>query len=630
MMMELLDQAIREGLLRPIDVQFARMIAPDHCPALQLAAAYLSAEVGAGHICLPITSLQPQCLFAGRQPELTRALWHAAKAPDVQCWRDSLQCSPSVSDGSQPTPLVLQYDRLYLQRMWQSEGDVVRFIAGSRVNEAISENQLRNILDQLFGTDTDEVDWQKIAAAVAVTGKISVISGGPGTGKTTTVAKLLIALIRLTKGAQLRIQLAAPTGKAAARLSESLEKTWQQLALNEIERKRLPDQASTLHGLLGIQLNSQRLRYHPANPLNLDVLVVDEASMVDLPMMAKLIAALPAKARVIFLGDRDQLASVEAGAVFGDICRLAVLGYSTHRAEQLARVTGYRLDQLCNYHREKKNETLTTETRVGDSLCLLKKSYRFDKKSGIGQLAEAVNTGKYQRALSVLQRNHTDVEYVVLTEAENYKALLQASVIGYHTYLEQVMQGNDAAEILAAFNRYQLLCALRAGSFGVSGLNQKIEHILRNKGLIRCSKRLSKDWYSGRPIMIGRNDSALGLFNGDVGIALPGAHGHLRVYFQLPNGDIKSVQPNRLPYHDTAYAMTVHKSQGSEFEHTALVLPPHFSPLITRELLYTGITRARRKLTLYASHQVLNHAINTSTLRRSGLVDRLYSRIKSD
>ncbi|EGY29342.1 hypothetical protein Rin_00006890 [Candidatus Regiella insecticola 5.15] len=172
MIMELLNQAVRERLLRPIDVQFARMIAPDHCPALQLAAAYLSAEVGAGHICLPITSLQPQCLFAGRQPELTRALWHAAKAPDVQCWRDSLQCSPSVSDGSQPTPLVLQYDRLYLQRMWQSEGDVVRFIAGSRVNEAINENQLRNILDQLFGTHTDDVDWQKIAAAVAVTGKI--------------------------------------------------------------------------------------------------------------------------------------------------------------------------------------------------------------------------------------------------------------------------------------------------------------------------------------------------------------------------------------------------------------------------------------------------------------------------
>ncbi|WP_342221720.1 exodeoxyribonuclease V subunit alpha [Candidatus Fukatsuia endosymbiont of Tuberolachnus salignus] len=656
-MMELLERAVRERLLRPLDLQFARMIAPDDCPLfdlfrnsqrlmeikaqdvtqeqhhrvgaaralLQLTAAYLSAETGAGHICLPITGLQPQHLFDGRQSDLAQALWKAAGEPSTQQWRETLQDSFSVSDGSQPTPLVLQHDRLYLQRMWQNEGDVARFIVnGNANNERVDEILLQNILEQLFGTNGDEVDWQKVAAAATLTRRISIISGGPGTGKTTTVAKLLTALVRLNGEQRVRIQLVAPTGKAAARLTESLGKAWQQLALNESEHKLFPNQAFTLHSLLGVQPNRHRLRYHSGNPLNLDVLVVDEASMVDLPMMAKLIAALPTHARVIFLGDRDQLASVEAGAVFGDICRFVESGYSVFRAEQLARVTGYPLEQLNNPHDMSKRKTLTTGlTEVSDGLCLLRKSYRFDKKSGIGQLAQAVNAGAYLEALSVLNGNYTDVERFVLANMIDYQQLLQVSVAGYQPYLKLVAQGADAAEILTAFNHYQLLCALRAGSFGVKGLNPLIEQVLQRNGLIQRTQGLSGRWYAGRPVMIERNDSALGLSNGDVGIALYDAHGHLRVHFQLPNGTIKSVQPNRLPSHGTAYAMTIHKSQGSEFEHTALVLPDYFSPIITRELLYTGITRARQQLTLYTSDSVLSRAINTPTLRHSGLVDRL-------
>lgn len=612
-MIALLEQAQALGVLRPLDLQFARVVAGSDEPEMLLAAACLSAEAGAGHVCLMLEQLLPENLFDGRQPELAQAAWLAAGQLDVAGWQQRLSASAAVGDGSTAMPMVLQQQRLYLQRMWQNEGEVAEFISGDSLPQAVEEAELRTILDQLFGEATDEPDWQKIAAAVAATRRIAVISGGPGTGKTTTVAKLLAALVQLAEGRRLRIQLAAPTGKAAARLTESLGSAGKQLALTPEQRALFPTEASTLHRLLGAQPNSQRMRYHSGNRLHLDVLVVDEASMVDLPMMARLIAALPAQARVIFLGDRDQLASVEAGAVLGDICRFAEQGYSVARAEQLSRLTGCLL----------QGESAQAEAAVRDSLCLLRKSYRFDANSGIGQLASAVNAGNGKLALAALDGRFSDVSGYPLAETQDYQALLDACVTGYRDYLRQVVAGADAVAVLAAFGRFQVLCALREGPFGIAGLNERIETGLQRAGLIQRKPGAAGRWYSGRPVMVGRNDSALGLFNGDIGIALRDESGELRVHFQLPDGSIKSVQPSRLPAHETAYAMTVHKSQGSEFDHTVLVLPNHFLPVLTRELVYTAITRARRQLSLYAIDAVLMRAIRTPTQRRSGLAERL-------
>ncbi|EPC5391582.1 TPA: exodeoxyribonuclease V subunit alpha [Serratia liquefaciens] len=612
-MIALLEQAQALGVLRPLDLQFARVVATADQPDILLAAACLSAEAGAGHVCLMLEQLLPENLFDGRQPELAQAVWLAAGQPDLTDWQQRLSASAAVGDGSTAMPMVLQQQRLYLQRMWQNEGEVADFISGDSLHQAVEEAELRTILDQLFGEATDEPDWQKIAAAVAATRRIAVISGGPGTGKTTTVAKLLAALVQLAEGRRLRIQLAAPTGKAAARLTESLGSAGRQLALTPEQRALFPSEASTLHRLLGAQPNSQRMRYHRGNPLHLDVLVVDEASMVDLPMMARLIAALPAQARVIFLGDRDQLASVEAGAVLGDICRFAEQGYSVARAEQLSRLTGCLL----------QGQSAEAEAAVRDSLCLLRKSYRFDANSGIGQLAFAVNAGDGKKAAWALGGNFSDVTGHPLAETQDYQALLDACVAGYRDYLRQVATGADAVTILAAFGQFQVLCALREGPFGIAGLNERIETGLQRAGLIQRKPGTAGRWYPGRPVMIGRNDSALGLFNGDIGIALRDESGELRVHFQLPDGSIKSVQPSRLPAHETAYAMTVHKSQGSEFDHTVLVLPNHFLPVLTRELVYTAITRARKQLSLYATEAVLLRAIRTPTQRRSGLAERL-------
>ncbi|MER3385099.1 exodeoxyribonuclease V subunit alpha [Pectobacterium aroidearum] len=612
-MIALLETALARRLLRPLDIQFARMLADETQPDLLLAAACLSAHSGAGHVCLPLENLQVQTLFDGRDPELAQQLLTAAGLNTVSAWQQRLLASDAVSDGTTSTPLVLQGEKLYLQRSWQSEGRVAQFIASERDTMSIDEPAIRSVLDRLFPDTGEEVDWQKVAAAVALTRRIAIISGGPGTGKTTTVARLLAALIELNTGEALRIQLAAPTGKAAARLTESLGQALHRLSVEPQQREAFPQEATTLHRLLGAVTDSQRLRHHQDNPLHLDVLIVDEASMVDLPMMANVIAALPPHARIIFLGDRDQLASVEAGAVLGDICRFAEAGYSRARAQQLRRLTGCELD-------ESGPEGQAT---VSDSICLLRRSYRFDPHSGIGQLALAVNGGDDVRVRAVLNGEFADITCSPLAEAEEYQAMLTQCVEGYRDYLQLIAAGASPDAVLLAFQRYRQLCALREGPFGVAGLNQRIEQALHQAGLIQRSRNPLNRWYPGRPVMIERNDAALGLFNGDIGIAMTGESGELRVFFPLPNGETKDVTPSRLPPHETAYAMTVHKSQGSEFDHTALVLPNHYLPVLTRELVYTAITRARQRLSLYTDIRILCRAVKTPTQRYSGLEERI-------
>lgn len=613
-MIERLDEALQKRLLRPLDVQFARVLAGEEEPGVLLAAAMLSAASGAGHVCLPLAALRPEAWFEGRDPELAQALWRQAGQPDTDAWRRLLLASPALGDGERAAPLVLLGDRLYLQRNWLNESRVAMFFARREQDIPVAEPAARGVLDHLFPAREDDVDWQKVAAAMALTRRITVISGGPGAGKTTTVAKLLAAMALLhERGAPLRIQLAAPTGKAAARLTESLGAALGRLPLDEERRRYLPREATTLHRLLGAVSGSQRLRYHQDNPLHLDVLVVDEASMVDLPMMANLIMALPTAARVIFLGDRDQLASVEAGAVLGDICRFAPQGYSPQRAAQLGRLSGYPLEQA----------DPSAYFPVGDGICLLRKSYRFDRQSGIGVLAQAVNHGDERQVRRLLQQRHDDVRCAALASDEDYRGMLAQGVEEYRDYLQAVSAAAPPETVLALFQRYRQLCALREGPFGVAGLNQRLEQALQQAGLIRRGRNPLNPWYPGRPVMIARNDAALGVFNGDIGVAMANERGQLRVWFQLPSGEMKAVSPSRLPPHETAYAMTVHKSQGSEFEHTALVLPDVWLPVLTRELVYTAVTRARARLSLYVDMAVLRRAINTPTQRHSGLEDRI-------
>ncbi|EHS95339.1 MULTISPECIES: exodeoxyribonuclease V subunit alpha [Klebsiella] len=602
---ELLLQAVEQRLLRPLDVQFALMVAQEAHPAVKLTAAILSRDAGEGHVCLPISRLAEDELLSAKAAGLSEQILELTGAPDG--WLPLLNDAEAVSGGERPTPMILCGERLYLNRMWRNELTVARFFNEANQVLEVDEARLASTLDALF-PPAQETDWQKVAAAVALTRRISVISGGPGTGKTTTVAKLLAALIQTFSSPRCRIRLAAPTGKAAARLTESLGAALRRLPLSDQQKALVPTEASTLHRLLGAQPGSQRMRYHAGNPLHLDVLVVDEASMIDLPMMSRLIDALPEHGRVIFLGDRDQLASVEAGAVLGDICAWVNAGYTPERAAQLARLTGQPVPAGEG----------NVAGALRDSLCLLQKSYRFGRHSGIGHLAWAVNSGERSAVRAALRQSFDDIALYPLSATEEYEAMLNQAQAGYGRFLQLLRARAEPEEMIAAFGEFQLLCALREGPYGVSGVNEQLEQMLNRKRAIALPRH--SRWYEGRPVMISRNDSALGLFNGDIGIALERGDG-LRVWFPMPDGSIKSVQPSRLPEHDTAWAMTVHKSQGSEFDHAALILPSRSVPLVTRELVYTAITRAKRQLSIYADEQVLTQAVAARTERRSGLTD---------
>lgn len=564
----------------------------------------LSLEVRSGHVCLDIRRLNQQ--------NIDPIIWLELAEPSIDDWLAVItfanQHQAISYDNVELAPLVYHSYKLYLQRMWLDERQIANYFN----QNAILPFDCKPVLAALFsqGQSQSIIDWQKVAVAVALTRKFAIISGGPGTGKTTTVAKILAGILLTQPGA--RIVTAAPTGKAASRLTESLSLAIEQLNFQSLNIDR---EAVTLHRLLGARSDNLSFIYHKKNPLHIDVLVIDEASMVDLNMMARVIDALPNSARLILLGDKDQLSSVEAGAVFGDLCEFIESGYSASRASELSELTDYAIPS----HQQ-------TSITIADSLCLLQKSYRFDDSSGIGLLATAVKEGKHQQVKKLLVAGtYPDIAYHRCSTASEYEAVILDSVKQYQVYLSAITAETvpDAAHILALYAKYRLLCALREGMFGVTGLNKQIESVLQKNKLIELNN--NEVWYVGRPVMILRNSASLGLYNGDIGIALRSDKkgGKLRVYFPFPDGTIKGFSPFRLPQHETAYVMTVHKSQGSEFDNVNIILPVDYSPLLNRSLLYTAITRAKKTVSIYATDSILTKAVKTQTERQSGLVDRL-------
>lgn len=638
MLSELMALSAKNSI-RQLDAQFARFIHSIETQAadeVAFIAGVLSSELSKGHICIKISDLDFVEML-GLYGETAERLLNQLNEID---WHATLNNASCVGDDQNnlTQPLIYDGQRLYLQRYWYYE----QFLA-DRLNSLSQPipfsreecDVLAQRLTELFPSadiHLDEPNWQKVAVAVALSSRLSVISGGPGTGKTTTVVKLLSALIEqgLQKGNVPKIKLVAPTGKAAARLTESIGSAVKTLSVNSETKLLIPSNASTIHRLLGALPNRAEFRHNKSNPLHLDLLVVDEASMVDLPLMAKLLEALPEQARLVLLGDKDQLASVEAGAVLGDICSFIDDGYSEEQSQILARLTGFESTSLSV--RKHKADT----ARLSDSLCMLRKSYRFDENSGIGVLAKAINASNVTMVRKALSYGYSDLTFHPLT-TQSYQDMIRFLVDEYSAYLNCVHDAagldislveSQALQALSLFSNCRLLCAIREGDFGLSGLNQQLEKALSQSRLIQRGDDL---WYVGRPVMITRNDHALGLFNGDIGIAMLVSDKNemgesqltLKVYFELPDGSVKAVLPSRIPEHDTAYAMTIHKSQGSEFPTTVMVLPNTYSPILTKEIIYTGVTRARNKLVIVADNSVLLKGVKKKTKRLSGLRYRL-------
>lgn len=621
-MQALLQRWVDRHWLRALDAQLPHtlhQLAAEPQPLVWLLTALLCHQYGRGHSCILLSdlvsdpdallSLPPQNQFLQRFTDRPASLLAGLKLADYQ---QALTASTWLSSET-TAPLVCVDDKLYLNRLYQAEQQVKQGIA-ARVEAVLPvAEKVRQSLASLFPTATTtavtEPDWQKLACAMALQRRFAIITGGPGTGKTTTVVKLL-ALLQQGAANQLSIKLAAPTGKAAVRLTESISGALAKLPAELTQA--IPTEVTTLHRLLGALPNRRSFKHHAGAPLSLDVLVVDEASMVDLEMMAALLNALPEQAQLILLGDKDQLSSVEAGSVLGDLCRGAELG--GYQPATLALLQPYTEQPLSAWA---SHDTAINGTVLNQATVMLRFSHRFDAQSGIGQLAFAVNRGDTNAITSFEQ--FADIQLL----ADNKLSALKPTVIaGYKQYLSLLTADNSqrdvwAKTILGCYSQFQLLTALRSGDWGVEGLNILISQWLTSAGLINANQQ----WYAGRPVMMQRNNYSLGLMNGDIGITLfDPVTSKLRVAFQLADGSIKWVLPSRLTEVDTAFAMTVHKSQGSEFSHCCLVLPPEHSPILTRELLYTGITRAKQQFTLLcANTPIFQQAIAKRVSRSSGL-----------
>jgi len=592
--------------LTAIDRHFAAFIrreTVDAPPSLLPVVSLTSNVVGNGSICLNLADI------AGRDIVVDGA---ELRLPEVDQLKSELSGTGVVGSPGHFKPLVLDDNgRLYLYRYWQYERNLARTILAKAAHAAfdIDEVLLSEGVARLFpGGAEGETDWQKIAALAAVRKGFCVISGGPGTGKTSTVVKIIALLLEQAKGGSLRIALAAPTGKSAARLKESIRLMKEKLDCSAEVKALIPEEVTTIHRLLGVRKDSVRFRHGEDNLLPHDVVIVDEASMVALPLMAKLAVALKKDVRIILLGDRDQLASVEAGAALGDICGGGRQEpFSAGFVEHVNRVAGEKIAA---------DPSGTAPLPLADSLVVLKRNYRFAADSGIGAVARAVNAGDGTGAIDLLKAGNN---WHDIPAADSLKKSLVSRVIaGYGAYLATV----SPVEALQRFDGFRMLCALRQGLYGVSGVNALVEEILAGKGLIDTRSR----WYPGRPVMITVNDYHLKLFNGDVGIVLPdpGSEGALRVWFPDSEGGVRSVSPVRLPAHETVYAMTVHKSQGSEFDRVLMLLPCHDSEALTRELIYTGLTRAKSDVEVWGSEEVFGAAVSRRIERKSGLRDALW------
>ena len=701
---ELLDDWTNRGWMRSLDRAFVRFLnreVPQNSGEVLLAAALVSHQLGRGHVCLDLKialadpdatlSLPPEGETGEDLPDKPSKVLQGLS---LKAWENFLTDSVLVTgDTTQQRPLVLNSHRLYLYRSWQHTCFVAETIKELMARRFPVPTDLSWRLGWAFSSlrspreaSGKEIHWQSLAAGVAARNAFTVISGGPGTGKTTTVVQILALLqsLALEGGSALKIRLAAPTGKAAARLTESMGSALDQLS-DDI-KVHMPREVTTIHRLLGSRPDSRHFVHHGRNRLHVDLLVVDEASMVDLEMMAAMLDALPAHARLILLGDKDQLASVEAGAVLGDLCRDAdPPRYDKAFMDWAREYTGYSLKKFKG-----------KPGPMQEHIVVLQKSHRFGEKSGIGALARAVNEGDAKKSMGLFSSDgqvRGDIRRMALEslEARAFQRLVldgqdnglvvpaprgadvdkpphpredkssycnsgQGRVDdkahftdksatyqkkgGYRVYLKAVAasplkKGGVTEEsetlwlrqVLELFGQFQLLAVVRKGPFGVEGLNRNVARILAGAGLISGID----GWYPGRPVMVTRNDYSLGLMNGDVGIYLPvwdfvQEKLIYRVVFPMVEGSLKKVLPSRLDTVETVYVMTVHKSQGSEFDHTVLVLPDTKSPVLTRELLYTGITRARTRFTLVEPvGSSFEWAVKRRTRRASGLGDLLVS-----
>ncbi len=569
--------------------------------SIQVAAALLSAATRSGHTALDLERIRQDQSFLATSGKIKKKLSFVDFRPDDITFGNSV----GKPDGIEP--LVLDAGRLYWRRQFNYE----RFIAEQLIKRAEPEETdhldfdlISETLKLLFGDDQKSA-WPAAACAGALMRKLSVITGGPGTGKTYTVLRLAALLVAVNPDKDLTIKIAAPTGKAAARVKESVLQGLDTIPENL--RRHIPGEASTLHRLLGTIHQSPHFRRNRENPINADIVIVDEASMIDLAMMAKLIDALHPQTHLILIGDRDQLASVEAGAVLADICSGDDLNKISKGQFAFLKKCGIQIPE---------DQISPDVTSLQDAVVKLDYSRRFSQDSGIGKLADAINKGN-QKEVFDLFSGEADLSYTDYDKARDKGEITKELISRISDQHKKLMEVSDPEEAFNILNQFQILCAHRSGSRSSGELNGIAENLLIKSG---------NEWYHGKPVMITKNDYNLGLYNGDTGVVLSDGSDGLKVWFERrgESGNYISYHPAQLmQISEPCRAISVHKSQGSEFDEVVLVLPEAVSPVLTRELFYTAVTRARKKMTVYGNSQVIGECLAKRTVRFGGLSDRL-------
>lgn len=523
----------------------------------------------------------------------------AVPVSDFNLTDDCLQVvlsSPMVGEVGSFCPIIIDQGFFYLYRYWDYQQRLLDQLTQrlTSLPKLSNRDALKASLDNYFPVDSSDVDWQKYAAASALLSHFLIISGGPGTGKTTTIAKVLKLLAQqflLKHGSSPNIILAAPTGKAAMRMQESLRDQ-----ADEALEALISDDAMTIHRMLGYLPNHIDFKHQAHTPLFADIVVVDEASMIDLALLTKVFEAVPSHARLILLGDKDQLASVETGSVFRDLCQRLLLD-----------VDPTCVDRVLNLMPQTFGDCMT------QAIVVLRKSYRFDESSGIGQLATAIKFNHYSQAQSLLEDKHIhDVQWLNLQAFQQQFASIISTA--WRLYFDLLKQNASPQALFDAFTRFRVLTALRVGSSGTESINRLIESLLQKRYIKSYSPH-----YHGRPVMITQNHYGLGLFNGDIGLMLKHHEGELRVWFPSTSEHWRDYPLSRLPKHETSWAMTIHKSQGSEFDEVLMVLPEIDSPVLSQELIYTGVTRAKKKLSIASPMEIFRLGLQRQQQRSTGL-----------
>ena len=592
-------------ILHDVHAQFASFFKDkDIQPFVQL----LSQKLSEGHICVDPEDVLKE---DGHQHD-----WLPDKA-DIHAFLKNNPLITTINGSKQP--FVWHRDRLYFQRYFHYESGILQGINAFLENEKHEFPERKGMLEKnrkqvrkLFGAGKSKdnqstFDWQMAAALMGLTNSFTIISGGPGTGKTTTVAKILALLFEMQPDA--KVALAAPTGKAAYRMAESLKNAARQTEQATSDKfSHLEPQ--TIHRLLKARGKSTRFGHNADYPLNYDLIIIDEASMIDISLFFKLMDAIPSGARLILLGDKDQLASVEAGSVLGDLCQ------TQKTLNLLSEEKANFINSFLDDSEEKFPDDLKSkleENPLSGNIIQLKHSHRFSGEKGIGLLSNAIIHNQTDILKVFLDQDQDDA---ISIDKDYQSDKFEAFADGYKEFIQEP----DIAKALQKLNNLRVLCAIREGEQGVYSANKKIENYLHRQGLLN----IQNQFYENRPVMVLQNNPALGLFNGDVGIVRKDQNGISRVWFEDATGQLKSFIPGHIGAVETVFATTIHKSQGSEFD-KVLVLLPDISelPILTRELVYTAVTRARNFVLLQTSAEALLTAAQRSVERVSGLTHRI-------